>query len=235
MAFFVRPLGTTTLGNRLRSLRKRQGISLDAISRQTKLQRKHLEALEEDRHYDLPDRVYTRRFLGLYVEALGGDEAYFLSRYDEECGMCPAQRPAQRLPLQRVQAVWLLAWRVWALRVAIGVASALAVLYVWGQLYDMVRPPALLVDSPAQDMQTTSLAMDVSGQTEPGASVLLNGIAVANDETGRFSTSIILEPGLNTLTIHAQKKYGRPTTVVRAVFLEVIGRPQPPLDTRDAL
>ena len=232
MAFLVRPLSSMTLGASLKSLRKRQGISLDMVALQTRIQRKYLEALEADRHQHLPDPIYTRHLLGLFVEALHGNVDYYLSPYMEECGSCPSVHTAMRLPMQRIRTRLLREWRSMALRAGIAAAAILVVGYMGTQLYRMAEPPALLVDAPFEDMQTTGTSVEVAGQTEQEVQISVNGKTVPTDLTGRFSTRLTLSRGLNIIEIEAKKKYGRPTVVRRSVFLEEIGplHTQPPLD-----
>ncbi len=216
----------------MKSLRKRQGISLDTIALQTRIQRKCLEALETDRHQHLPDPTYTRHLLGLFVEALHGDVDYYLSRYTEECGSCPSVNATMRLPMQRIKTRLLREWRSMALRASIAVVAILVMGYVGTQLYRMAEPPALLVDAPFEDMQTTGTSVEVAGQTEQEVQIFVNDRAVPTDLTGRFSTRLTLSRGLNIIEIEAKKKYGRPTVVRRSVFLEDIEPPgsQLPLD-----
>ncbi len=228
MPFLVRPLTATSMGASLKSLRKRQGLSLEMMAAQTHIQRKFLEALETDRHHLLPDPVYTRHLLGLYVEALHGDVAYFLSRYQEECGSCPTDNASLRIPRQRIRTRLLLEWRSIALRAVIAIIALLVAGYLGHQIYRMAKPPALLVDAPYGDVQTTTATLMVSGQTEQEVQVAVNGTTVLTDPTGRFSTQMTLTRGLNVIEIEARKKYGRPTVVRRSVFLEeLVPRTQP--------
>lgn len=222
-----------SLGASLKSLRKRQGISLDMVAAQTHIQRKYLEALEGDRHQQLPDPVYTRHLLGLVVEALNGDVKYFVARYEEECGSCRTANASLHIPRQRIRTRLLREWRSVALKAGIALIALLVVGYLGHQLYRMAKPPALLVDTPYGDMQTTTSTLEISGQTEQEVQVRVNGATVLTDPTGRFSTQVTLTRGLNIIEIEARKKYGKPTVVRRSVFLEDIGAPrtQPPLDT----
>lgn len=228
MPFLVRPLTATSLGASLKSLRKRQGISLEMVAAQTRIQRKFLEAIETDRHHLLPDPVYTRHLLGLFVEALHGDVAYYLSRYQEECGSCPTVNASLHIPRQRIRTRLLREWRSMALRAGIAAIALLVVGYLGHQIYRMAKPPALLVDAPYGDMQTTTATLEVSGQTEQEVQVEINGATVLTDPTGRFTARVTLNRGLNVIEIEARKKYGKPTVVRRSVFLEdITPRTQP--------
>jgi cytoskeleton protein RodZ len=59
------------LGETLQSERLRQGLSVDEVMQQTKVGRRHIEALEEGRIGDLPHPVYVKGFLKTYSSMLG--------------------------------------------------------------------------------------------------------------------------------------------------------------------
>ena len=58
------------LGSHLRELREQRGVSLEEMSRITRVARRYLEALEADDHGALPEPVFTRGFIRAYCQAL---------------------------------------------------------------------------------------------------------------------------------------------------------------------
>lgn len=87
----------SSLGVYLRGLREAKGVSLDDISRSTRVGRPHLEALESDQLEDLPARVFVKGFIRAYCEALEAppDHAYDLFRQTAGEQTRP-ERPAGR-------------------------------------------------------------------------------------------------------------------------------------------
>jgi len=84
-----------SVGDYLRELRDRRGISLEEISRVTRVASSYLEALESDRQSVLPAPVFTRGFIRAYCQALGESPDEALARYDGREGGVPAPpRPA---------------------------------------------------------------------------------------------------------------------------------------------
>src|SRR5947208_10224125 len=84
-----------SVGDYLRELRDRRGISLEEISRVTRVASSYLEALESDRQSALPAPVFTRGFIRAYCQALGESPDEALARYDGREGGVPAPpRPA---------------------------------------------------------------------------------------------------------------------------------------------
>ena len=72
---------SSSVGPYLRDLRERRGISLEEISRTTRVGRSYLEALEAGEFAKLPAPVFTRGFILAYCQALGEPPAEALSRY----------------------------------------------------------------------------------------------------------------------------------------------------------
>ena len=63
-----------TLGRFFQHAREQQGLSLDQIASQTRIQQRHLQALEEEDFASLPAKVFTKGFVRSYARSLGLDE-----------------------------------------------------------------------------------------------------------------------------------------------------------------
>ena len=90
-----------TVGARLRQRRETRGLSLDAVTRATRLTRTVLTALEEDRFGDLAAPVYVRGFLRLYARHLELDADGVLESYEQQIaihGDDGRLRPVAHLP-----------------------------------------------------------------------------------------------------------------------------------------
>lgn len=75
-----------SVGNYLRELRQRRGLSLEEVSRATRVAPRYLEALESDRFAALPAPVFTRGFIRAYCQAVGEPADEALARYDRRGG-----------------------------------------------------------------------------------------------------------------------------------------------------
>jgi cytoskeleton protein RodZ len=64
-----------TAGARLRDARLAAGLSVEEISARTRIARRHLEAIEEDRYSQLASRTYAVGFSRAYARAVGLDES----------------------------------------------------------------------------------------------------------------------------------------------------------------
>ncbi len=83
--------------------------------------------------------------------------------------------------------------------------------------------PALEVVEPMEGFRTNELSVTVSGLSEPGARVSVNGAPVVVDAEGRFSTTQTLRRGSNTITVTASDEAGN--TETKSVTLKVVERP----------
>lgn len=74
------------VGMLLRACREKAGYDLDELSRQLRIRRPFLEALEDGRVQDLPGLTYASGFVRTYADYFGLDAAEILRRFRAECG-----------------------------------------------------------------------------------------------------------------------------------------------------
>jgi cytoskeletal protein RodZ len=80
-------------GAYIRAQRKRLGMSLDQLAAMTKISRRQLELLEEDRYRELPGLVFAKGFLRCCARALDLDpEAVIGLLYEQEREQLRAKR-----------------------------------------------------------------------------------------------------------------------------------------------
>jgi len=84
----------------------------------------------------------------------------------------------------------------------------------WANLYTMpdVTPPTLALTSPSTVTTTNASMVNVAGTTEPGASVMVNGVQAYVSPTGTFSVDVALREGNNTITVSATDASGNAAT-----------------------
>ncbi|MDO8598514.1 MAG: hypothetical protein Q7S02_00210 [bacterium] len=101
------------------------------------------------------------------------------------------------------------------------VAVAVVVLGILGvaayRMLAVITPPPLSIATPLDQLSTSSRIVTITGTTEPGAQLTINGSAFAPDATGAFTTDVVLLPGMNTIAIEARRKHSRPARVERRI------------------
>ena len=64
-------LVVTELGQKLKEAREAKGLSIDQLHEITKIQKRHLVAIEEGNYDVLPGAFYARAFIKQYADAVG--------------------------------------------------------------------------------------------------------------------------------------------------------------------
>ncbi|MBM4248088.1 MAG: hypothetical protein FJ149_01360 [Euryarchaeota archaeon] len=83
------------------------------------------------------------------------------------------------------------------------------------------RPPFLQLVSPPEGLTTNVASLSVTGVTEPGAAVTVNGVAAVNTN-GSFAHAVRLVSGDNTVTVRAVDAAGNAATLNRTVTLDQV-------------
>lgn len=72
-----------SLGNKFRTVRESQGLTLEQMASRTRIQESYLKALEEDSFERLPERVFTKGFVRAYARSLNLEEEECLRLFAE--------------------------------------------------------------------------------------------------------------------------------------------------------
>lgn len=74
----------SSIGDYLKAERKTRRLSIEEVSNTTRIPRRALESLEDDRFEDLPSGVFVRGFIKAYASAVAIDADEVLARFDEQ-------------------------------------------------------------------------------------------------------------------------------------------------------
>ena len=148
-----------TFGTRLRVEREQRGITLDQISRSTKIGTRFLQALEQDRFDQLPGGIFNKGFIRAYARFLGLDEEQAVSDYltATSPGDPSPAVPETAVPVP-VESARSLPWGTFAM-LLLAIALSFA---VWGfytrEPATRVKPPV-----PAASSSTGSVSPPAAG------------------------------------------------------------------------
>jgi hypothetical protein len=92
--------------------------------------------------------------------------------------------------------------------------------YFFIQYQNLRRPPELSITNPQNETLVGEKKLDVFGETNPDATVMVNGLSVTVRGDGKFFTQVSLEPGVNTITVVSTSRFGKTKTEVRKVGLQ---------------
>ncbi len=204
-----------TFGETLRRARERQGFTFKQISFQTKILEGYLRALEEENLKVLPPGSYGRHFLREYAAYLALPVGQLLKEYDELQTYLIKTKPISVLPIlghSRFYLNWLL---------LVGLFLVL-VIYLGWEARSLFLPPPVELINPPTDLIIDELEIQVKGRTTPGIQIILNGKRVLVNDEGVFSQEVLLQPGLNTITVSAASTYSKAVVITRQVLVQTL-------------
>ncbi|OGD75024.1 hypothetical protein A3A84_02945 [Candidatus Collierbacteria bacterium RIFCSPLOWO2_01_FULL_50_23] len=197
-----------TIGEILRTARKDRGLTTGELSGITKIDTRHIEAIEENDFKSLPSATFTKGFVRNLAISLGKDpnEWVALLRRDYHAitpSNSPQIRRARRFSLgSLLQSQTLL----------IGLGAVVFSVYLAFQYRAVITPPPLEVASPAKDAVLVSPVV-VEGKTASGTTVTVNDdLKITPDAEGRFMTKLNLSPGGNEIKVDVINRFGRTTS-----------------------
>ena len=203
------------VGDIVRKIREECDLTREELSVQSSVQLKYVIAFEEYRYHELPGVMYGRNFLKSIAAVCNVNPDRLVKRFEEEARDFPFRDNA-KAP-QSIPATSF--WTPKRLRTAAIIGFfIIALLYIGYELRGFVIPPDLQIIAPKDNIEVNAATVAVSGKTDPGVKVTINGTDITVDDAGTFKTTIDLASGVNTITIVATHKFGRQNRVVRNLF-----------------
>lgn len=209
--FTRKKVESLTLGEKLKKLRSDLRMSLADVSKGTKIQAKYLEYLENGEYEKLPADVYVRGFLRSYARYLNIDEKAFVRLYERERNIqanLGREQPARDQARDFSTASLVITPR--SVVMALIVLSVVgAFFYLYQEFKSFAAAPRLVILEPASNAVIEASEAVVRGKTDKGARVSINNQTVFVGGEGEFSDKLILQPGLNTVTIVAVNRFDK--------------------------
>jgi len=91
------------IGSSLREARMRQGLDFEEMEERTKVRKKYLRHLEDERFDQLPGHTYTKGFLHVYADSLGLDGRLYVEEYNSRYVAGDEESTAPPLPRHPVR------------------------------------------------------------------------------------------------------------------------------------
>lgn len=76
-----------------KTVREKNGVSLEAIIGETRISRRFLQAIEDGKYGELPGGVFSTNYIRQYAEMSGNDAGEMLAHYRE--ATAPVAEPAE--------------------------------------------------------------------------------------------------------------------------------------------
>jgi cytoskeleton protein RodZ len=184
-----------SFGERLKREREMREVSLDELTKATRISQRFLEALENEDWKKLPGGVFGRGFVRTIAGYLGLDEENFLSEYDLARGDVSREgssRPEDRIPATPVWVPILAFLAICAVLAGLAFAGR----YAWRRYAArrdaqpssaLVRPPEDPSVETATTPSTTAAVEQATGSTATGST---GGSAPSVSETAPLDLSV---------------------------------------------
>jgi cytoskeleton protein RodZ len=210
--FTQKKIHSYTLGEQLKNLRSEGRVTLFEVSRETKIPVKYIEMIEEGKYEKLPPDVYVKGFLRAYAEFLGVEPRKIINLYEREKDIKNNLNGGEK-KVPKAKKKTRLSRFVVTPRVIIAVSVAVVVIggfsYLYSQIGRFAAVPRLVITSPASDENISGNSISVSGYTDEDAKLTINGQPILVSDKGEFKEDILLQSGVNSITISALNRFNK--------------------------
>lgn len=207
-----------TIGQQFAEERKRKNLTIKEVSKSTKIKEEFLLAIEKGDFKSLPSSAYASGFVRNYAKYLGlpveKSLAMYRREFDEKKNIDVLPKgfsnPKEYVPPRfRFGRTALL---------LVGLFVIVAGFLVF-QYRAAVFNPELNIESPQENQVINSLKINIKGDTDPSATLIIDSKKVPIESNGSFEKEITVFPGESIITISVENRFGRITTVERKVLV----------------
>jgi cytoskeletal protein RodZ len=207
-----------TVGEILAEARKKKNLEIEQIAEATKIRPCFLKIIEENNFNELPSATVGQGFIKNYAQFLGLSPKFALAVFrrdfiEDKQGKIIPRGLVEPLDKPR----FLRSSRIgFFILTAVLILSLL--IYLMSQYLSLRRGPSLKISSPQDQLHTEAAFVEVVGETEPDATVTVNGRLVNLSSEGEFSFALDLNEGKNLVIVEAVNKLNKTRREVREVF-----------------
>lgn len=201
----------TTAGEKLKEARLERRLTLEDVSKTTKIKESFLKAIEEGDYQNLPSVAYAQGFVRNYANAVELSEneilALFRREFDEDQYLRVLPRGFEKtdeFPIRR--------FRIRQTVLIFGLAFLFIVGFIIFQYRSAFLDPSLEIYSPKEGESISSSTVRVNGKTEVNSTVFVNEFPVTVGANGAFNKIITVFPGKTSITIKTVNQFGKETT-----------------------
>ncbi len=195
----------------LQDARIEKSYSLEAVVRATKIRKQYLVAIEDGRYFDLPSESYAMGFIKNYATFVGVDKnkaaALFRREYEGVQGKVLPTFKSKDKAIRRIEFFT-------PRNSVIGFVILIILGYIGFQYSSYFFGPRLEVVSPKDGMVVRNNIVEVSGKTDPYASVLINNEESYVQLDGTFKKTLYLFEGTRQITVDSKNRNGKNTIKV---------------------
>jgi len=201
-----------TIGQVLENARKEKKISLQELEETTKIKESFIESIEKEKWDDLPPFPTVLGFVKSISSALGIDEKMAVAVFKRDY-------PPKKLSINpKPDLSEKPSWNP-KLAFILGISFVIILIlgYLGFQYKRFVSPPTLSVQSPVEGQVVNMGSVLVFGSTDTDAKITVNNQPVLVGDDGKFTVNIEVSAETKEITVTAQSRSGKVTTVSRKI------------------
>lgn len=201
-----------TIGATIKQVRKIRKLSIKELSEKTKIRETFIRDIEHEKWARLPEYPVVLGFIKSISNALeiNTKNVVALLRRDY---------PPQKLiinpkPDPKPEFRWNPKLTFFT---GVGIVLAVVIGYLVFQYSQFVRPPALDVIRPTEGQVVSGQSLEVSGTTDPNATVTVNDQPAYVDDSGHFYTELEISDQTSNIVVAAKSRSGKESREVRKI------------------
>ncbi|MDO8583491.1 MAG: helix-turn-helix domain-containing protein, partial [bacterium] len=197
-------------GQRLQEERESRGLTIEEVSKATKIRASFLSSIEKGEYKKLPSGTYAHGFVRNYAKFLGLPEnellALFKREYDGEKFVKVLPDGFARkddFPLRKIKFAQTFQ--------ALIVVFLALVCYIIFQYRAAIFNPTLSISSPKENSIVSSQTITIVGKTDSNSTVFINNETASLDKDGNFTKKINVFPGKTKIVVKAVNSFNKTT------------------------
>jgi len=192
---------------------KDRGWNLKRLSEVSGISLNHLENLVNENFKALPAAPYIRGYLIRLSKILEFDYAIWWEYFQKQNSIKKSGEKDE-LPRNRFEPKSIFK------PILIALISLFIIFYIVLRFNFIFGKPIIEVNIGENILNTNEQNFVLQGQVKNADKVFVNSSETNINSNGQFKKEILLQPGINTIEIRAQKILGKETKLIRQIFYE---------------
>lgn len=218
-----------TAGEVLKNKRESLGKPLDQVSSDTKIQKRFLEYIEQDKFSYFDSEVFLTGFIKIYAKYLGLDINKILALYRRSNPSVQRElikKEEKESRGKNIVGKKQLSFKTLDPKTLVTFILSTFLLLIIGyiglQIYKFQTPPEITILEPLDEAEVNEESVTVKGEVDNNTVIEINDKPVETNDDGSFEKEIELKEGSNLITVRAKKNKNNTLEAVETIHIKYI-------------
>ena len=218
-----------TAGEVLKNKRESLGKPLDQVSSDTKIQKRLLEYIEQDKFSYFDSEVFLTGFIKIYAKYLGLDINKILALYRRSNPSVQRElikKEEKESKGKNIVGKKQLSFKTLDPKTLVTFILSTFLLLIIGyiglQIYKFQTPPEITILEPLDEAEVNEESVTVKGEVDNNTVIEINDKPVETNDDGSFEKEIELKEGSNLITVRAKKNKNNTLEAVETIHIKYI-------------